>query len=73
MLPVSTYQVNADFGITLTPTEDQRNKILVLSTGSTISATDSETKDLIIKKLGAKTTSLDDDNMTGLNHSGLVQ
>ena len=73
LLPVSTYQVNADFGITLTPTEDQRNKILVLSTGSTISATDSETKDLIIKKLGAKTTSLDDDNMTGLNHSGLVQ
>lgn len=72
-LPVSVYQANADFGINLTPGEAQRDKILVLSSGSTVSATDSETKSLIIKKVGAKTTRLEDDGMTGLDHSGLVQ
>jgi hypothetical protein len=72
-LPVSSYQINADFGISLTPTEAQLGKILLLSQGSTVSATDSETKGFIIKKNIAKTTKLEDDEMTGVNHSGLVE
>lgn len=72
-LPVSTYQANADFGISLTPTEEQRDKILIISQGSTVSATDSETKDLINKKVDSKTTKLEDDEMVGLNHSGRVE
>ena len=72
-LPVSTYQANADFGISLTPTEEQRDKILIISQGSAVSATDSETKDLINKKIDPKTTKLEDDEMVGLNHSGRVE
>ncbi|MHB8903486.1 MAG: hypothetical protein ACYC40_00045 [Patescibacteria group bacterium] len=72
-LPVSTYQANADFGISLTPIEGQRDKILIISQGSTVSATDNETKDLINKKIDSKTTKLEDDEMVGLDHSGLVQ
>lgn len=72
-LPVSTYKATADFGISFTPLETQRDKILVLSLGSTVSATDKETKGLIIKKINAKTTRLEDDQMAGLNHSGLVE
>ena len=72
-LPVSVYQATADFGLSLTPTEEQRDKILVISKGSTVSATDMETKSLITKKIGVKTTKLEDDSMIGLNHSGLVE
>lgn len=72
-LPVSVYRVDAEFGISLTPTENDRNKILVLSPGATVSATDTETKETISKKTGAKTTKLEDDDIAGLNNSGRVE
>lgn len=72
-LPVSTYQANADFGISFTPTEAQRDKILILSPGSVVSATDNETKDVISNTASAKTTKLEDDTMTGINHDGKVE
>jgi hypothetical protein len=72
-LPLSVYRADAEFDISITPLESDRNKILVLSSGSTVSATDIETKDVIIKKTSAKTTKLEDDDIAGLNNSGVVQ
>ncbi len=72
-LPVSVYQANAEFNISLTPLDSDRNKILVLSSGSTVTATDTETKNLISKKTGAKTTKLEDDDIAGMSNSGRVQ
>jgi len=72
-LPVSVYRADAEFGISVTPTENDRNKILVLSSGSTVSATDTETKNVITKKTGPKTTKLEDDDIAGMSNSGRVQ
>jgi len=72
-LPISVYQVSAEFGISLTPAVGDRNKILVLSPGSTVSALDTVTNETIMQKTGAKTTKLEDDSVAGLNNSGVVQ
>ena len=72
-LPVSVYRADAEFGISLTPLETDRNKILVLSPGSTISANDTETQDVIFKKTGPKTTKLEDDDIAGISSSGRIQ
>lgn len=72
-LPVSVYQINAEFGISVTPLASDQNKILVLSSGSTVSATDTETKATIEKKTEAKTTKLEDDDIAKLSNSGRVQ
>jgi len=72
-LPVSVYQTDAAFNITITPTENDRNKILVLSPGSVVTAVDTETKAAITQKTAPKTTKLEDDDIAGLNNSGIVQ
>ncbi len=72
-LPVSVYSVGAYFNISLTPAAADKNKILVLSPGSIVSAQDTETKAMIIKKVDPKTTKLEDDDIAGLNNSGIVQ
>lgn len=72
-LPVSVYRTDAEFNISLTPVENDRNKILVLSPGATVSAADTETKNLITKKTGPKTTKLEDDDIAGMSNSGRVQ
>ncbi len=72
-LPLSVYRVDSEFSLSLTPSETDRNKILVLSPGSVVSATDTETKNTITKKIGSKTTRLEDDDIAGLNNSGIVQ
>ncbi len=73
LLPVSVYKASAEFGINLTPSENDRNKILILSSGATVSATDSETKSAITQKSGPKTTKLEDDEIAGMNNNGRVQ
>jgi len=72
-LPLSVTRATADFSISLTPTAFDQGKILVLSPGATISAMDTETKATITYKTGAKTTKLEDDDIAGLNNSGVVQ
>jgi len=72
-LPVSVYRADAEFGISITPLSSDQNKILVLSLGSTINATDTETKNVITKKTDAKTTKLEDDDIANLSNSGKVQ
>jgi len=72
-LPVSVYRADAEFGISITPSSSDQNKILVLSPGSIISATDRETNNVITKKTDAKTTKLEDDDIANLSNSGRVQ
>jgi len=57
----------------VTPSESQRNSILVLLAGSTVTATDSDTKSILEKKVNPKTTKLEDDEIANLNNSGLVE
>ncbi|MFA6995048.1 MAG: hypothetical protein WC249_01410 [Patescibacteria group bacterium] len=72
-LPVSVSQVEASFNISLTPTEENRNKILVLSPGSTVTAMDTVTMAEISQTTPAKTTKLEDDDIAGLSNSGIVK
>ncbi|MFZ4631596.1 MAG: hypothetical protein ACOYL8_00120 [Patescibacteria group bacterium] len=72
-LPVSVYRADAEFSISLTPNETDKNKILVISSGSSISANDTETMNIITKKTSPKTTKLEDDDIAGMNNSGRVQ
>ena len=73
VLPVSTYQAQADFNISVTPTENQKNSLLVLLSGSTVTATDTDTNSNIIKKGNSKSSKLEDDEIANLNNSGLVE
>lgn len=72
-LPVSTYKSQAEFNISVTPNENQRNSLLVLLPGSAASAIDLETKSALEKKVNSKTTKLEDDDIASLNNSGLVE
>lgn len=72
-LPVSTYRAQASFSIGFVPTERQRNTLLVLISDSTVSAIDQDTKSFIERKMGAKTSKLEDDAIAGFNSSGLVE
>ncbi len=72
-LPVSVYQVDAAFSISLTPSENDLNKILVLSPGASVSATDNETQAIINAKSEPKTTKLEDDDIASLNNSGRIE
>ena len=72
-LPISTYQAKAEFNISITPTDNQRNSLLVLLGGTTINAIDSDTKSILEKKSNSKTTKLEDDDIAAINNSGLVQ
>jgi uncharacterized repeat protein (TIGR01451 family) len=73
LLPVSIYQANASFSISVTPSISDQDKILILSPGATITASDNETQSLIIKKTTPKTTRLEDDDIANLNNPGRVQ
>jgi hypothetical protein len=73
LLPVSKYQVEAGFNLSVNPVESDRDKIIILSSGSTVSAIESETNGLIVKKTNPKTSKLEDDDISSLSNSGLVQ
>lgn len=72
-LSVATYRADAEFEIGLKPSESDRDRILVLSPGVSVIATDQETKSIIKKTNGAKTTKLEDDDIANLNNSGRVE
>ena len=62
-LPITVYKSSAEFNISITPTEEDRNKIMVLLSGTKTTATDEDTKDKIEKTGKAKTTKLEDDEI----------
>lgn len=72
-LPTSVESANSSYTISLTPRGIDRNKILVLSTGAEVRAVDTNTKEEIGDKSGAKTTKLEDDEIAALNNSGRIE
>ncbi len=72
-LPLAIYQANAEFSISLTPQEEHKNKILVLSPGSTVKGFDTETEAEIINTTSAKTTKLEDDDIADESSDGRIE
>lgn len=70
-LPITVVEATADFNISLTPKEDDKDKIMVLLGGTNIIAEDSETEERLEFETKAKTTKLEDDEI-GKN-SGMVE
>lgn len=62
-LPISVYRTDAEFNVSITPIESDRNKIIVLIPGTTVYAVDSATEAIINKTTKAKTTKLEDDDI----------
>lgn len=60
-LPITVYKSEAEFNLSITPTESDVNKVLILLAGTEITANDSVTNSPISKKTTPKTTKLDDD------------
>lgn len=72
-LPLSVFRADAEFNISVVPDNDDENTIMVLKPGSRISALDSETGDLIEKITDAKTSKLEDDEISGKTNDGVVR
>lgn len=70
-LPVMTYQAGAEFNVNIKPAETDRNKLMIILPGTSITAIDGETKMQINKTLKAKTTKLEDDDL--VNTDGIVE
>lgn len=62
-LPLTVMTANAEFSINFTPSEADKNKIMVVLGGSTVSAIDGETKTNLTLTTKAKTTKLEDDDI----------
>lgn len=73
LMPTSKYKLGAAFSLAVEPDESHRGKIIILSSGSVVTALDTETGALISRKTVAKTSSLDDDDIAAMNNSGIVQ
>jgi hypothetical protein len=71
MLPESINEVQASFAINITPEESHRGEILKLTGITTVSAKDSETKDLIIRTKNISTSALEFDEY--YEGDGIVQ
>lgn len=72
-LPVTVYKADAEFNISITPQDSDRNKIMVLLPGSKASAIDATTSGAIESTTRAKTTKLEDDEIAGMSSDGRVQ
>ncbi|MDD4901897.1 MAG: hypothetical protein PHE24_02060 [Patescibacteria group bacterium] len=72
-LPITVFQASAEFDVSLTPAEDQRNKIIVLISGSKVTATDANTGAPLSKNSVPKTTKLEDDSIAGMSSDGRVK
>ncbi|HTX86958.1 MAG TPA: hypothetical protein VMC41_02755 [Candidatus Nanoarchaeia archaeon] len=72
-LPITVFQASAEFDISLTPTEAQRNKIVVLVSGSKVTAVDDSTGAALEKDSVPKTTKLEDDSIAGMSSDGRVK
>lgn len=74
ILPLSAYQIDAEFSIAINPSENQRNQVVVLLAGSAAKAVDSATESEINIESKPKTTKLEDDEIAGgANGDGRVE
>jgi len=72
-LPITVYSASANFNISVTPSDNDYNRIMVLSNGPVVSALDIETQGLITKTGKAQTTKLDDDDIASLSNDGRIK
>lgn len=70
-LPLSVRSLSAEFSIAVTPTASDRNKLMVLVSGTTLTAQDSQTAFPLTQALKAQTTKLDKDDIADTD--GIVQ
>ncbi|MDD3711510.1 MAG: hypothetical protein PHP37_02860 [Patescibacteria group bacterium] len=71
--PVGIDEITAEFNVGIIPTSAEYNKIIILSSGSDLSAKDIETGAIIIKKTDVKTSKLEDDVIAGFSNDGRVR
>jgi uncharacterized repeat protein (TIGR01451 family) len=69
-LPISVPTADGEFVVSITPTADDADKIIVLTSGSALTGTDNVTKGAITKSTKPKTTRLEDDTIA--NSDGRV-
>jgi hypothetical protein len=72
-LPITVFRADAEFNISITPREEDRNKIMVISAAAAISAMDSVTGSPIEKISSPKTTKLEDDDIANMSSDGMVR
>lgn len=72
-IPLSVAAVEGEFNLSLIPTANDKNKILIISPGSTVSAIDLENNSEIKLSAAPKTSKLEDDDIASLSNSGKVQ
>ncbi|HPT08080.1 MAG TPA: hypothetical protein PLE28_00050 [bacterium] len=71
--PVGVETVDVNFSVSVIPTDSQYNKIIILSSGSSLSAIDAETNTTISKTTSVKTSKLEDDIIASYNNDGRVK
>lgn len=73
-LPITVYKADAEFSISITPTINDVDKIMVLLPGSNAHAIDNKTSSDIIKTTKTKTTKLEDDETAmGISDGRVVE
>ncbi len=72
-LALSNYRADAEFNLSFTPKETDRDKILIISPGLSVYAKDKITNGEIQFKTSPKTTRLEDDEISAWTNNGRVQ
>ncbi len=72
-LPITVFRADAEFNVSFTPKEDDRNRIVVLLPGADVKAVDSKTGSSIEKNGQPKTTKLDDDEIANMSSDGRIR
>lgn len=72
-LPITVFRADAEFNISITPSEENRNKIMVLLVNSKTSAVDAKTGSSLEKVVKGQTTKLDSDDIANMSSDGLVR
>jgi hypothetical protein len=72
-LPITVFRADAEFNISITPSEDDRNRIAVLLVGGKIRAIDTKTGSTIEKSGQPKTTKLEDDEIANMSSDGRIR
>lgn len=73
-LPITVYKADAEFSISVTPTKDDIDKIMILLPGSNAQAVDNETGANIVKTTKPKTTKLENDETAmGISDGRVVE
>ncbi|MDD5291453.1 MAG: hypothetical protein PHZ04_05135 [Patescibacteria group bacterium] len=72
-LPITVYRADAEFNISITPADSDKNRIMVLLPEARVTAVDNETQGNITATAKAKTTKLEDDDIAGMSSDGRVE